>query len=499
MLGYYVDNLFSSHYELFVKTIEFLLKGLMQEAADKALSLQCADTLKTVISDSDLVTRVEGFINNLFPSLAGMVGTMELPTFYEILMKIIASYKSVIDGSVISLLQSLVARVETEYKALRAKGEQNNMTINQCWNVIRAICEQDAFFPERADGIEQALLPMFNYLVDPTHIEFDDDMLQVIASLIKKRGGLSQPMILLFPYLPKFFEKYKGVFGSLLPTLNTFIFYGKETFIAQRDWLSLILHIAHTSMFNTQPPAALNNTEGAILCQLVLQTLGNGVMDEFIAPLIQETLKRLEQPPSAGYLTKELYNVVLCSLCNNGPLTLRTLEADGKTARVLQGIIEIAPSYQTSYDRKVLAIGLANLLIQPALPAAVIERATRILETIIVVLQLQTAEETKRQLKADRKVVAITQSGSESESESGSEANSNSNSDVEVDKGGKLEGLAPSAEVEMMDAAQGKAADKFVLSQYINRKRKYSNSDGSDTDSLPRDPVEDVQERTMSR
>ena len=254
-------------------------------------------------------------------------------------------------------------------------------------------------------------------------------------------------MALLFPYLQKFFEKYKGVFGSLLPTLNAFIFHGKDLFVATKDWIEIVLRIAHTSMFNTQEPMELNNTEGAILCQLVLQTLGNGVMDAYIPPLLQETLKRLEQKPCAIYLGRELYNIILCSICNNGPLTLATLEAQGKTSAVLKGLIGAAAQYSSTYDRKVLTIGLSNILTQPTLPVAVADCLSGILEAIVTVLQTQAAEETKRQLKADRKVVAIEDSDSDSDSDSDQDQDQD-------EKAEKLPGPAPEqpeAEIEMTD------------------------------------------------
>jgi hypothetical protein len=66
MLGYFADNMFLKNHDLFLKTIEFLMKGLALEDMDKALSLQSADTLKSVISEQDLVSRLEAFIASLF-------------------------------------------------------------------------------------------------------------------------------------------------------------------------------------------------------------------------------------------------------------------------------------------------------------------------------------------------------------------------------------------------------------------------------------------------
>lgn len=414
MLGYYADNLFQHNNELFVKTIEFLFKGLSMEKEEKALSLQCADTVKTVINDEDLISRVEGFITNLFPFLCQMVSTQDLPTFFDILMTIISSYGTVIDANVIGLLNSLVARVEKEYKALREKGEKNNMTINQCWNVIRSICEQETFFPEHIDSIENSLLPMFNYLVDPTNIEFDDDMLQIITTLIKKRNGVSENMAKIFPCLQKFFTKYNGAFGSLLPTLNSYIYFGKEIMAANKEWQQMILQLGVMSMFNNKPQIELNNTEGAILCQMLLQNVGNHALDSYIPQLLQQVIKRLQSEPHADYLTRQLYNVILCAICNNWEITFHTLETEGKTEAIFDGLLKNAETCKVSYDRKVMVIGLANLFTQTSLPPSIIKMLPKILEVIIVTLQKQTTEETKKLMKTDKKVISLGESESDS-------------------------------------------------------------------------------------
>ncbi len=421
MIGYYADALFSAKQELFVKMVEFMLQGIGMEKEEKALSLQCADTLKTTIGDGDLVTRLDPYINKLFPLLCTMVSTIDLPSFYEILMTIIGCYASSIDETLIKLLEALVARVETEYKELRARGERNNMTINQCWNVIRAICEQKMFFPAYLDKIENSLLPIFNYLVDPTNVEFDDDMIQVITALITRRGGISENMAKIFPVLPNFFEKYGQTFGSLLQTLNTYIFYGKEMFIANKAWIEIVLKMSVASLFTTKETVTVNNTEGAILAQILLQSIGGGALDTYIPFVVEQIVKRLNTPPSADYLSRELYNTVLCAVCNNAMVTLAKLEALGATEQVFSGIIENHVKYQATYDVKVLVIGLSNILVQSALPPFLAKSQSKLLDAIVSTLQRQAAKDSKTLLKKDKKDLGLDEEGDNDESESSEE------------------------------------------------------------------------------
>ena len=436
MIGYYADNLFSSKTDLFVKMIEFLLQGIALEHEEKALSLQCADTLKTAIGDADLVARLDAFINKLLPMLCTMVETIELPAFYEILMTVVSCYANNVDETVIKLLISLVNRVDKEYKELRAKGERNNMTINQCWNVIRAMCEQKAFFPIYLDSIETALLPMFNYLVDLTNIEFDDDMVQVLTALITRRGSVSENMAKVFPYLTNFFDKYGQSFGSLMQTLNTYIIYGKENFSTNKSWIEIIIKMSVSSMFSTKENITLNNTEGAILAQILLQSIGNGVLDPYIPVIVEQVVKRLASPPTADYLSRELYNVILCSICNNAMLTLSKLETLGVTAQVFTGLLENSGKYQATYDVKVLVIGLSNLLIQAAMPPFLLESQAKVLDTIVLTLQIQAAKDAKSLLKSDKKALALDDENEE-ESSSSEEDEMQDNSDEEDEDGEK--------------------------------------------------------------
>lgn len=88
--------------------------------------------------------------------------------------------------------------------------------------------------------MEAALIPVFNYMDNPRNIEFDDDILQLMTTFMKKSQKVSPTMIAMFPHLPAFYDKYKGVFGSLLQTLNAFIYYGKEIIGKNSNFIEIV-------------------------------------------------------------------------------------------------------------------------------------------------------------------------------------------------------------------------------------------------------------------
>ena len=433
-LGYYADNLFQQHHDLFIKTIEFLIKNLALESTERVLALQSADTLKSIISDQDMVNRLELFINKVLPHLSTMVGTMSLPAFFDILSSIITSYSTAIDQNLIPLLDALVARIEKEFRELRAKGEKYDLEISKCCNIIRAICDESSFYPEYLDKIENSLLPLFNYLVDPKNVEFDEDLIQYIAILIRRRESISENMAKLFPFMKQYYDKHGGCFGSLMKTVNYYLYYGKEQFMANKVWLEQIMHLAHSSLYSTESPIELNNTNGAVLCQMILQIPTNPILDSYIPLLLAEMLKRLEAAQTLDLLTKQLYNAFLCAICNNAHVTLTYLETQGKLAPLLDAIAKDVKKYRGNYDKKVLVIGLSNVIAQENLPASISKASSKILDIIVTVLQEQTAEETKKLLKSDKKAISVDASSSEDDSSDSGEE------DEMMDSGNKIKG-----------------------------------------------------------
>jgi hypothetical protein len=77
-------------------------------------------------------------------------------------------------------------------KGLSKKGSsKSNIRINKCWNTIRFIAEHEYFVKSYLPTIEDMLRPLFEYLVKPTAIDFDDDILFCICSLMKKSKTVS--------------------------------------------------------------------------------------------------------------------------------------------------------------------------------------------------------------------------------------------------------------------------------------------------------------------
>lgn len=65
LLGYYADMLFKKYEPAFLKVVDFLITSVALTGEQKVVALQSADTLSTIVSDVDLVPRLEPHLPRL--------------------------------------------------------------------------------------------------------------------------------------------------------------------------------------------------------------------------------------------------------------------------------------------------------------------------------------------------------------------------------------------------------------------------------------------------
>lgn len=158
--------------------------------------------------------------------------TLSLHAYFDFLADFIKThYSNFTQDNLVIFMRSLVARIQKEVEGMQAKAakkkgkgktlnlkkgtissplevsqmnEKANIRINKCWNTIRFIAEHDYFADRYLQIIEETLLPLFEYLVNPLDIDFDDDIIFCIQSLLKKTKEASPIMRKIFPVLFKF-------------------------------------------------------------------------------------------------------------------------------------------------------------------------------------------------------------------------------------------------------------------------------------------------------
>lgn len=147
LLGYYADMLFGRDEQAFIKSIDFLFRSVSLTGPQKAVALQSADTLNTIVKDKDLWPRLSPHIGTLVQILTECNQRVSIMLYFNFHKSFVKFFRRVLGANAVPLLGSLVQRVLDELKYCHEKGEKNNIVINKCWGVIRQIVEEPLFVP----------------------------------------------------------------------------------------------------------------------------------------------------------------------------------------------------------------------------------------------------------------------------------------------------------------------------------------------------------------
>ena len=269
------------------------------------------------------------------------------------------------------------------------------MRINKCWNTIRFIAEHDFFAANFLSIIETSLIPLFEYMVRPNSIDFDDDIIFCLNSLMKKSKKVSPILSKIFPYLPKFQEKYKGIFGNLLQTLNSYILYsqpedGSPGMFDDPGALNLIVEMANMSLYRKEEPIVLgNNMEGAILLQIAFQNLKGDLIKQAIPSILTNVLTRMSQQPMSKTFHRSLLEVIYSAMLCDVSSTILFLHQANYLMDFFRLAFEGWRDLRLSYERKLFTLAMTNFLFNSDVPEVLKPQCGYFLKEIVCCLMRQ--------------------------------------------------------------------------------------------------------------
>jgi len=92
---------------------------------------------------------------------------------------------------------------------------------------------------------EQAYIPIFEYMFDPTKINFEDDILMIIKNFIKKTGTVSDTIFNVLPQLEKVFHEEQAMLRWCAHGYTqSYMIYGRERFLTEPGAIQMLLRIA---------------------------------------------------------------------------------------------------------------------------------------------------------------------------------------------------------------------------------------------------------------
>lgn len=193
------------------------------------VALQSIDTLKTVTCDQDLLPRIVEL--GLVPQLVQMMNhsisgiSDSNHEYLEFVQDFISTYAAVLNEQVGILAQSVIQRIQVEQSRTNADNEHFKQ---KCINLLVHITQNKLLMSKYAADFERLYMPIFEFMVDPTQISFEDNILLMIKNFIKKTGQVSDIILKVMPTLEKVFQKNKNTFGdsALLETINCYLIHG---------------------------------------------------------------------------------------------------------------------------------------------------------------------------------------------------------------------------------------------------------------------------------
>lgn len=394
--GYYADVLFTKDENAFKDSIQFLFESIaQQEGYDQVVAYGCIDTISIIVTDKDVTPRMHQYLDFIVKTLAELVtvAKIDIVSFYDFITDFIKINCKMLAGPpVLQLASSFVARVEHEahQKAKGLESDRSLIVTDKCCGLLKVIVESPVLMPAMAAQIEECLQPLYRCMKEPKAVSFDDHVVGLLKLFIRKVQGVTPIMWEVFACLPNVLEKNKKQLGSLLDTVNFYMFYGKEAFASSPDSILVVARMIELAM-NTGK--ALGDSEAAVLLQLLFQILtGTNALDSIFANLLELTVKRMQGDNMPVHLKKQLIGIFMAAMTYNATATLNFLESKQMTAQLIQEMINVKARFTLEYEMKFFIVGLSQMLLAENLPVSVRPVLVAIMnELVAMITRLNTA------------------------------------------------------------------------------------------------------------
>lgn len=197
LIKYYAPYIFNDSSDSFSHLIQIVISFSNPDTTNPAVCIQASDSLFTIIKEDKLLIKLNSLIYGIVSSLISLIPSQRSKNFFEILYQITSQNIEVIKPYFAAFVPLLISKIQSELRILKdeqtgeKRKKKTNIVMNNCWNIIRFIAEDENITPAQSLELEQQLYPLFEYLQVPNEIEFEDDIILFEISLIKKCKGVS--------------------------------------------------------------------------------------------------------------------------------------------------------------------------------------------------------------------------------------------------------------------------------------------------------------------
>lgn len=380
------DDLFDQLVLVVIRSIQF---------SNTATATAGADCLSYLIKDEAVCHRLQMMLGEIVQVILELVVKTGVKGVFDALEEISLNFVEDLFPYSDSLMTALVQRVLTEQYNLLRQHTKESIFIIKAWNIIRTLVDAPQMVP-KLDSFERILLPLISSVSDPQAINYDEDLVLLIHTLISKRMAVSQVCWDVLIYLPGIQAKNRGVFFQMFELLNAYIHYGKIKLIDSPTLTEQLVEMCEVCLFSTYNSRANEamSSEGAIILQLMLQDLP-GAMDSLLERVLAKCLERYSRVIVNEFFKIRLLGVVLSAIVYNPQLTQQILatqqSGDSSWLKfILTEIVANRAHFSHRYDRKLAVLGLCTLISHPVLETDVVRMLAPLFETIIIICSMST-------------------------------------------------------------------------------------------------------------
>ena len=257
----YVLIFYSPEMEQFLVIIQYLFESMLQN--DQLLiSKEASDILNELLNEYENFRKnsMSSVISHFMPTLIESVKTSKVMTVFDVLLEIEMKFENNQQDK--ELFMNLCKRVYCEtqrslrlkfkspkkYSQLSFEPYDPHLLITKLFNVIRAMISNKKFVINNLPTISEALLPLFNHMKHLPKIDFDEDIILIMTTIIHYLHFIPQFAYELLPILYKYPEKKGAMLLDVYELVNEYIAYGSKVIESNQMYLKAIADIFNVAL-----------------------------------------------------------------------------------------------------------------------------------------------------------------------------------------------------------------------------------------------------------
>ncbi|KNC79578.1 hypothetical protein SARC_08026 [Sphaeroforma arctica JP610] len=324
---------------------------------NEAVVIECMDSIIRCLHDPDLPVRVMAGVGLKVMVEHPAAKERIRPHLGQVLNELIKLTNEAENDDVVTVMEDLVAvygtdlgdvsitlsaqLAQTFINMVKSSSEDNDEDVYKAMTALgtlRAMMTIVAIYqeaPEMLVHIEKNILPCIYLVLNDGHVDYLEDVLEMLTSCLFHRQEISSDVWALFPALYEIFTTDAfDYFNEMMPVIDQCLSNGSATFFDNADYLSAVYNMCTAVMANEDAGEEMH-MRAAMLCGSVFTNLrgdkfpsdsGLQLPEEAHKQFLLLLLKRLNQPMETMQLKVSLLMALAEGIFSNAAVSLAVFE-----------------------------------------------------------------------------------------------------------------------------------------------------------------------------